>query len=116
MKPAKLIVVPGAVLGELKVHLLSENGEPKLVGVQLQLQVTPGNDDDDNGDDNGDDDDDDNGDDDDDNIGDRDGHAAVFGDAHHPHRIRIRYIALICLIYARITDMKPLLPHTHGHP
>ena len=48
MKPAKLVVVPGTVLGQLKVHLLSEDGEPKLVRVQLQLEVTP--DDDHNGD------------------------------------------------------------------
>jgi len=39
--PAKLVVVPGAVLGQLKVHLLGEDGEPKLVRVQLQLQVAP---------------------------------------------------------------------------
>ena len=37
MEPAKLVVVPGASLGELKVHLLGENREAKLVGVQLQL-------------------------------------------------------------------------------
>ena len=49
-------------------------------------------------------------------IGSRDGHAAVFGDAHHPHRIRIALYALICLINMRIIRMKPLLPHTHGHP
>ena len=48
VKPAKLVVVPGTVLGQLKVHLLSEDGEPKLVRVQLQLEVTP--DDDHNGD------------------------------------------------------------------
>ena len=34
MEPAKLVVVPGAPLGELKVHLLGENREAKLVGVQ----------------------------------------------------------------------------------
>ena len=54
MEPAKLVVVPGAPLGELKVHLLGENREAKLVGVQLQLQMTPGHDDDDNEDDDND--------------------------------------------------------------
>ena len=48
-RPAKLVVVPGAVLRELKVHLLGEDGEPELVRVQLQLQVTPGHGDDDDG-------------------------------------------------------------------
>ena len=56
MEPAKLVVVPGAALGELKVHLLGENREAKLVGVQLQLQMTPGHDEDDDDDHNGDDD------------------------------------------------------------
>ena len=50
MKPAKLVVVSGAVLGQLKVHLLSEDGEPKLVRVQLQLEVTPDDDHNDVGD------------------------------------------------------------------
>ena len=43
-KPSKLVVVPGAVLGQLKVHLLREDGKPKLIRVQLQLQVTPDDD------------------------------------------------------------------------
>ena len=50
MKPAKLVVVPGTVLGQLKVHLLGEDREPKLVRVQLQLQVAPDDDDNDKGD------------------------------------------------------------------
>ena len=37
LKPAKLVVVPGALIGGLKVHLLCENRKPKLIGVQFKL-------------------------------------------------------------------------------
>ena len=37
LKPAKLVVVPGALIGGFKVHLLRENRKPKLIGVQFKL-------------------------------------------------------------------------------